>query len=129
MQVVPYLLKFLDDLTNVYVRFNCKRLKGHTGEDDCRIALSTLLPYMLTMTSLLIGDLFVMRPASCCVALSFRVADKYVELGICLLCGRQVAVWPCHFEWPTNMLNWGFVCNAAGKLPCGLIISSGRQIC
>ncbi|KAI8555536.1 hypothetical protein RHMOL_Rhmol05G0180100 [Rhododendron molle] len=27
------------------------------------------------------------------------------------------------------VLNWGFVCNAAGKLPCGLIISSGRQIC
>ncbi|XP_058214012.1 isoleucine--tRNA ligase, cytoplasmic isoform X3 [Rhododendron vialii] len=40
--VVPYLLKFLDDLTNVYVRFNRKRLKGRTGEDDCRVALSTL---------------------------------------------------------------------------------------
>ncbi|CAI0473637.1 unnamed protein product [Linum tenue] len=40
--VVPYLLKFLDDLTNVYVRFNRKRLKGRTGEEDCRIALSTL---------------------------------------------------------------------------------------
>ncbi|KAG5548420.1 hypothetical protein RHGRI_013943 [Rhododendron griersonianum] len=48
MQVVPYLLKFLDDLTNVYVRFNCKRLKGHTGEDDCRVALSTLYHVLLT---------------------------------------------------------------------------------
>ncbi|KAH7572769.1 hypothetical protein JRO89_XS03G0009900 [Xanthoceras sorbifolium] len=40
--VVPYLLKFLDNLTNIYVRFNRKRLKGRTGEDDCRTALSTL---------------------------------------------------------------------------------------
>ncbi|KAL0916992.1 hypothetical protein M5K25_014548 [Dendrobium thyrsiflorum] len=40
--VVPYLLKFIDNLTNIYVRFNRKRLKGRTGEDDCRISLSTL---------------------------------------------------------------------------------------
>ncbi len=42
VQVVPFLLKFVDNLTNVYVRFNRKRLKGRTGEDDSRIALSTL---------------------------------------------------------------------------------------
>ncbi|KAG9444145.1 hypothetical protein H6P81_015485 [Aristolochia fimbriata] len=36
--VVPYLLKFMDNLTNIFVRFNRKRLKGRTGEDDCRIA-------------------------------------------------------------------------------------------
>ncbi|CAN1224850.1 Isoleucine--tRNA ligase, cytoplasmic [Linum perenne] len=46
--VVPYLLSFLDNLTNVYVRFNRKRLKGRTGEDDCRIALSTLYNVLVT---------------------------------------------------------------------------------
>ncbi|KAJ8639463.1 hypothetical protein MRB53_016157 [Persea americana] len=46
--VVPYLLKFIDNLTNIYVRFNRKRLKGRTGEDDCRIALSTLYHVLLT---------------------------------------------------------------------------------
>ncbi|KAL8543271.1 hypothetical protein ACS0TY_003986 [Phlomoides rotata] len=46
--VVPYLLKFLDNLTNIYVRFNRKRLKGRTGEEDCRIALSTLYHVLLT---------------------------------------------------------------------------------
>lgn len=46
--VVPYLLKFLDNLTNIYVRFNRKRLKGRSGEDDCRIALSTLYNVLLT---------------------------------------------------------------------------------
>ncbi|KAF7827268.1 isoleucine--tRNA ligase, cytoplasmic [Senna tora] len=44
--VVPYLLKFLDNLTNIYVRFNRKRLKGRTGE-DCRTALSTLYNVLL----------------------------------------------------------------------------------
>lgn len=46
--VVPYLLKFLDNLTNIYVRFNRKRLKGRTGGEDCRIALSTLYHVLLT---------------------------------------------------------------------------------
>ncbi|KAI5665073.1 hypothetical protein M9H77_24396 [Catharanthus roseus] len=46
--VIPYLLKFLDNLTNIYVRFNRKRLKGRTGEEDCRIALSTLYHVLLT---------------------------------------------------------------------------------
>ncbi|KAF7822569.1 isoleucine--tRNA ligase, cytoplasmic [Senna tora] len=47
--VVPYLLKFLDNLTNIYVRFNRKRLrfKDPTGEDDCRTALSTLYNVLL----------------------------------------------------------------------------------
>ncbi|KAI3497709.1 hypothetical protein L1887_33203 [Cichorium endivia] len=47
--VVPYLLKFIDNLTNIYVRFNRKRLKGRTGENDCRIALSTLYHVLLTV--------------------------------------------------------------------------------
>ncbi|KAH7654805.1 Isoleucine--tRNA ligase protein [Dioscorea alata] len=46
--VVPHLLKFIDNLTNIYVRFNRKRLKGRTGEDDCRISLSTLYHVLLT---------------------------------------------------------------------------------
>ncbi|XWS43910.1 hypothetical protein CRYUN_Cryun16bG0145300 [Craigia yunnanensis] len=46
--VVPYLLKFLDNLTNIYVRFNRKRLKGRTGEEDCHTALSTLYNVLLT---------------------------------------------------------------------------------
>lgn len=53
LQVVPYLLKFLDNLTNIYVRFNRKRLKGRTGEQDCRTALSTLYHVsLLTLSSL-----------------------------------------------------------------------------
>lgn len=46
--VVPFLLKFVDNLTNIYVRFNRKRLKGRTGDRDCRIALSTLFNVLLT---------------------------------------------------------------------------------
>ncbi|KAL2619895.1 hypothetical protein R1flu_000100 [Riccia fluitans] len=46
--VVPFLLKFVDNLTNIYVRFNRKRLKGRTGEEDNRVALSTLYNVLLT---------------------------------------------------------------------------------
>lgn len=46
--VVPYLVKYIDNLTNIYVRFNRKRLKGRTGEEDCRISLSTLYHALVT---------------------------------------------------------------------------------
>ncbi|MCL7047303.1 hypothetical protein MKW94_012610 [Papaver nudicaule] len=46
--VVPYILKFIDNLTNIYVRFNRKRLKGGTGEHECNMALSTLDHVLLT---------------------------------------------------------------------------------
>lgn len=55
--MVPYLLKFLDNLTNIYVRFNRKRLKGRTGEGDCRTALSTL--YFVSAILTVIIDLEV----------------------------------------------------------------------
>ncbi|KAG6551039.1 hypothetical protein Mapa_007272 [Marchantia paleacea] len=48
--VVPFLLKFIDNLTNIYVRFNRKRLKGRTGEEDSRVALSTLYNVVLLTT-------------------------------------------------------------------------------
>jgi isoleucyl-tRNA synthetase len=40
--VVPYLVKFIDNLTNIYVRYNRKRLKGRNGKDDTAMALATL---------------------------------------------------------------------------------------
>ncbi|CAI5520474.1 unnamed protein product [Closterium sp. Naga37s-1] len=45
--VVPYLVRFIDSLTNVYVRFNRKRLKGRTSDLDCRFALSSLFHVLL----------------------------------------------------------------------------------
>ncbi|XP_031488181.1 isoleucine--tRNA ligase, cytoplasmic [Nymphaea colorata] len=47
--VVPYLLKFIDNLTNIYVRFNRKRLKGRTGVEDSIVSLSTLYHVLLTI--------------------------------------------------------------------------------
>lgn len=41
-KVVPQLLNFVEQLTNWYVRFNRKRLKGETGPEDCIHALTTL---------------------------------------------------------------------------------------
>eukprot|EP01028_Stygiella_incarcerata_P005971 TRINITY_DN2462_c0_g1_i1.p1 TRINITY_DN2462_c0_g1~~TRINITY_DN2462_c0_g1_i1.p1 ORF type:complete len:1134 (+),score=319.59 TRINITY_DN2462_c0_g1_i1:134-3535(+) len=47
--VMPRLLKFLDDLTNWYVRMNRPRLKGNGGSEDTKTALSTLFEVLLTM--------------------------------------------------------------------------------
>lgn len=47
--VVPYLVKFIDQLTNIYVRYNRKRLKGKLGEGDSLTALCTLYSTLLTL--------------------------------------------------------------------------------
>ena len=40
--VVPFLVKFIDNLTNIYVRYNRKRLKGRNGRNDTAMCLATL---------------------------------------------------------------------------------------
>lgn len=47
--VVPYLVKFIDQLTNIYVRYNRKRLKGKLGDEDTLTALCTLYTTLLTL--------------------------------------------------------------------------------
>jgi isoleucyl-tRNA synthetase len=47
--VVPYLVKFIDGLTNIYVRFNRKRLKGGRGKEDSEMALACLFDVLLTV--------------------------------------------------------------------------------
>ena len=48
--VLPRLMKFIDNLTNWYVRTNRKRLKGDgNSKEDCRAALDTLFSVVYTM--------------------------------------------------------------------------------
>ncbi|KAF2352075.1 Isoleucine-tRNA ligase type 2 [Trinorchestia longiramus] len=47
--VTPRLVKFVDNLTNWYVRFNRKRLKGDLGTSECQDSLATLYNVLLTM--------------------------------------------------------------------------------
>ena len=48
--VLPRLMKFIDNLTNWYVRTNRKRLKGEGNtKEDCRAALDTLFSVLFTM--------------------------------------------------------------------------------
>ena len=47
--VLPYLVKFIDDLTNVYVRFNRRRLKGANGVEDTEMALGVMFDVLMTL--------------------------------------------------------------------------------
>jgi isoleucyl-tRNA synthetase len=51
--VVPQLVKFIDQLTNWYVRLNRRRLKGSGGEQDSRIAIATLYEVVLTVVRMM----------------------------------------------------------------------------
>eukprot|EP01137_Pigoraptor_chileana_P000643 Opistho-2@37120 len=51
--VVPRLLKYIDNLTNWYVRANRKRLRGDSGLDECTKSLSTLFEVLFTMSKLM----------------------------------------------------------------------------
>ncbi|XP_076173611.1 isoleucyl-tRNA synthetase [Ptiloglossa arizonensis] len=47
--VVPHLVKYIDNLTNWYVRMNRKRIKGDGGVTDCQQALNTLFSVLYAM--------------------------------------------------------------------------------
>lgn len=51
--VVPRLTKFIDQLTNWYVRMNRRRLKGEGGINDCYHALNTLYDVLLAMVKMM----------------------------------------------------------------------------
>ncbi|TRY85097.1 hypothetical protein DNTS_023042 [Danionella cerebrum] len=51
--VVPRLVKFVDMLTNWYVRMNRRRLKGESGSEDCVRALETLFSVLFSMCRLM----------------------------------------------------------------------------
>lgn len=51
--VTPRLLRFIEQLTNWYVRLNRSRLKGQEGDDESAVGLSTLYDVLLNMTVLM----------------------------------------------------------------------------
>uniref|UniRef100_A0A8C4EU15 Isoleucine--tRNA ligase, cytoplasmic n=1 Tax=Dicentrarchus labrax TaxID=13489 RepID=A0A8C4EU15_DICLA len=51
--VVPRLVKFVDMLTNWYVRTNRRRLKGESGIEDCLWAMETLFSVLFSMCRLM----------------------------------------------------------------------------
>ncbi|XP_069793365.1 isoleucine--tRNA ligase, cytoplasmic isoform X2 [Narcine bancroftii] len=51
--VVPRLVKFVDMLTNWYVRMNRRRLKGENGTENCERALETLFAVLFDMCRLM----------------------------------------------------------------------------
>lgn len=51
--VIPRLTKFIEYLTNWYVRMNRKRLKGDGGVEDCRSALLTLFEVLWNLVKMM----------------------------------------------------------------------------
>ncbi|ORY30942.1 isoleucyl-tRNA synthetase [Rhizoclosmatium globosum] len=51
--VVPRLLETIDTLTNWYIRFNRKRLKGENGLEDASKALQTLFEVLFTLSKMM----------------------------------------------------------------------------
>lgn len=47
--IIPRLLDLIDELTNWYIRFNRRRLKGEDGKEDTQAALNTLFETLFTL--------------------------------------------------------------------------------
>lgn len=52
--VVPRLLDLIDELTNWYIRFNRRRLKGESGSEDTLAALNSFFETLLTLCRTLV---------------------------------------------------------------------------
>jgi len=50
---MPKLVRFIDQLTNWYVRLNRNRLKGADGEEEAKSSLSVLFETLLILCSLM----------------------------------------------------------------------------
>ncbi|PNW71377.1 hypothetical protein CHLRE_16g651750v5 [Chlamydomonas reinhardtii] len=83
--VVPYLVKFIDSLTNVYVRYNRKRLKGAKGAEDTSTCLSCLFNVLLDVCK-------VMAPFT-----PFLTESMYQNLRTALPAGAPESVHWCDF--------------------------------
>lgn len=51
--VVPRLTKFIDQLTNWYVRLNRRRIKGELGKEECVQSLDTLYDVLVSMVKMM----------------------------------------------------------------------------
>ena len=70
--VVPKLVNFIGQLTNVYVRYNRSRLKGKNGDDDTNRALTSLFNVLLVLCK-------TMAPFT-----PFFAENMYQNLKLCL---------------------------------------------
>ena len=57
--IIPRLLDLVDELTNWYIRFNRRRLKGEDGEEDTVAALNTLFETLLTLCQTMVRGFLV----------------------------------------------------------------------
>lgn len=55
--IIPRLLDLIDELTNWYIRFNRKRLKGEDGKEDTVAALNTLFEALFTLCRTMVCSL------------------------------------------------------------------------
>ncbi|KAI9355066.1 tRNA synthetases class I-domain-containing protein [Zopfochytrium polystomum] len=85
--VVPRLLQLIDTLTNWYIRFNRKRLKGETGIADASNAVRTLFEVLFTLSKM-------MAPFT-----PFLAETMYQNLRTCLkpVAGKQEDTRSVHF--------------------------------
>lgn len=51
--VIPRLVRFIDQLTNWYVRFNRKRIKGDLGQEQCLQSIQSLFSVLYSMTRMM----------------------------------------------------------------------------
>lgn len=64
--IIPRLLDLIDELTNWYIRFNRKRLKGEDGVEDTVAALNTLFETLFTLCRTMVRRSWPSRNALQC---------------------------------------------------------------
>lgn len=55
--IIPRLLELIDELTNWYIRFNRKRLKGEDGKEDTQAAMNTLFETLFTLCRTMVSNI------------------------------------------------------------------------
>ena len=89
--VVPRLLKFIDDLTNWYVRMNRARFKGALGREEALVSNAVFSQVLITLTA-------VMAPFT-------PLTSEYIYLNLrSLLPEEERRASIHHVAWPTSIM-------------------------
>ena len=83
--VVPVLVKFINNLTNIYVRYNRRRLKGSKGTEDTLMALVSLYDVLLTVCKVGLSKLLLLEARTCTPMLCLST-DDHAHTCLAMMC-------------------------------------------
>lgn len=99
--VIPRLINLIEELTNSYIRFNRKRMKGSDGIEDSQTALNTLFEALFTLCQTMVRSTF---KNNCSLIFFIFMLTDCLRLGVFSLLSRLSSPRTCTSDFDSTFL-------------------------